>query len=283
MQDLGYELRRMGAPRNSVNSRPHGKVRIGRRASRFGQAQLSASVGYHLLYTRIENQRGGSLGHVARKFERFLEIYRHPDGGRWTGAKLARATGSVVHRSYVTNLRKGRIASPGYEKLAAIAKAMGFPPEAWFEEGLPGAGSGEPADAAQGLAERIALLFEVVRNPKTGEPYTIAEVARMSLGTLSEGDVEGMRGGSVTNPPLDRVLALADAFGVHSSYLVDRGNDAPLLDQEIVDALRDDTVRAIARESARLAGRERKTTLGIVRQFEDVRKDDASRASSGGQ
>ena len=160
---------------------------------------------------------------------------------------------------------------------------MGFPPETWFEEGLPGAEIGEPADAGHGLAERIDFLFEVVRNPKTGESYTNAEVARLNLGTLSEEDVEGIRDGSVTNPPLDRVLALADAFGVHPSYLVDRGNDAPLLDQEIFDALRDDTVRAIARESSRLAGRERKTILGIVRQFEDVRKDDASRASSGGQ
>ena len=37
-------------------------------------------------------------------------------------------------RSYVTDLRKGRIESPGYEKLAALAKAMSFPPEVWFEE-----------------------------------------------------------------------------------------------------------------------------------------------------
>jgi transcriptional regulator with XRE-family HTH domain len=140
------------------------------------------------------------MAHVARKFERFLEIYRPPDGGRWTGAKLASATGGVVHRSYVTNLRKGRIASPGYEKLAAIAKAMGFPPEAWFEEGLPGAESEEPEYATRGLGERTDLLFEVVRNPKTGEPYTSAEVARMSLGVLSEEDVEGIRDGSVPNP-----------------------------------------------------------------------------------
>jgi hypothetical protein len=41
----------------------------------------------------------------------------------------------------VTNLRKGRIENPGYEKLSAIAKAMGFPPEEWFEENL---GDGSP-------------------------------------------------------------------------------------------------------------------------------------------
>lgn len=198
---------------------------------------------------------------------------------------MARATGGAVHRSYVTNLRKGRIASPGYEKLAAIAKAMGFPPEAWFEEGLPGTGSGEPADAAQGLAERIDLLFEVVRDPETEEPYTSADVARMSLGVLSEEDVEGMRGGSVTNPTLDHVLALADVFGVQPSYLVDRGTEAPHLDEEIVDALRDDTVRAIARESAPLPDREKKLVLGIVRQLEVARASDGADCgvSSGGR
>jgi len=62
-------------------------------------------------------------------------------------------------------------------------------------------------------------------------------------------------------------------FGVEPSYLVDRLKEAPL-DEGLVDALRDVTVRAIARESARLAGGERKMILGIVRQFEGARKDD---------
>jgi transcriptional regulator with XRE-family HTH domain len=76
------------------------------------------------------------VAHVAHKFEHLLQIYRRPDGRQWGGAELAKATGGVVPRSYVTNLRKGRIENPGYEKLAAIATAMGFPPEVWFEEDL---------------------------------------------------------------------------------------------------------------------------------------------------
>ena len=35
-----------------------------------------------------------------------------------------------VTRSYVSNLRKGRIENPGFEKLRALAKAINFPPEA---------------------------------------------------------------------------------------------------------------------------------------------------------
>ena len=37
-------------------------------------------------------------------------------------------------RSYVTSLRKGRTENPGFEKLRAIAKAMNFLPELWFED-----------------------------------------------------------------------------------------------------------------------------------------------------
>ena len=48
--------------------------------------------------------------------------------------------GGVVARSYFTNLRKGRLANPGYEKMLAIARAMGFPPALWFED-APGEGT----------------------------------------------------------------------------------------------------------------------------------------------
>ncbi|HEX5847699.1 MAG TPA: helix-turn-helix domain-containing protein, partial [Rubrobacter sp.] len=71
---------------------------------------------------------------IAQKFERLLETYRHPDGRRWSGQEIDEATGGVVTRSYVTNLRKGRIENPGFEKLRAIAKVMGFSPELWFEQ-----------------------------------------------------------------------------------------------------------------------------------------------------
>jgi len=91
--------------------------------------------------------------HVLQRFEQLLDTYRRLDGSRWTGQQLDEATGGVVPRSYVTNLRKGRIESPGYEKLVAIAKAMGFPPGASFEEG-----NGRPVDLADetlGIAGRV--------------------------------------------------------------------------------------------------------------------------------
>ena len=58
-------------------------------------------------------------------------------------------------RSHVTNLRMARIESPSYEKLVALAKAMAFALEAWFEEY---AGTGVRVDLVEGshnTAERV--------------------------------------------------------------------------------------------------------------------------------
>jgi transcriptional regulator with XRE-family HTH domain len=203
--------------------------------------------------------------HIAQKFEDLLEMYRHPDGRRWRGQEIDEATGGVVTRSYVTNLRKGRIENPGYEKMRAIAKAMGFAPEVWFDERLGEGRAVGQADESRGLSGRLEHVFEVVRNPKTGEPYTSAEVARMTLGDLSEEDVERIRTGAISDPTVGQVAALAGVFGVEPSYLLDRGE--PLFDRELVEALRNRTVRETTREISRLPEKERRLVLGIVRQF----------------
>jgi hypothetical protein len=104
--------------------------------------------------------------HISQRFEYLLDSYRHPDGSRWTGQQLYEATDGVVTRSYFVNLRKGRIRSPGHEKMAAIAKAMGFPPGAWFEEG-----AGKEPALDWGLAG--ALRDETVRD-------TVREMSRLS-------------------------------------------------------------------------------------------------------
>jgi transcriptional regulator with XRE-family HTH domain len=196
-------------------------------------------------------------------FERFLDLYRRPDGRRWTGQQLDEATGGVVARSYVTNLRKGRIDNPGYEKMLAIAMAMGFPPEEWFEDvPMERTASVEGQD----LAARVGHLFETVVHPKTGAPYTNAEVARMSAGGLTEEEVEGIRTGTIADPTVGQVAVLAAVFGVEPSYLVDR-KEPPSLDAELLEGLSDETTREITREALRLPERERGIVLGIVRQF----------------
>jgi hypothetical protein len=198
--------------------------------------------------------------HVAQRFEHFLDDYRRPDGSRWTGQKLDEATGGVVPRSYFTNLRKGRIDSPGYEKMLA----MGFPPALWFEN-APGA-QAAPTEG-QDLAARVGHLFDTIVYPGTGEPYPDADVARMSAGVLTEEDVAGIRTGKIPDPSVGQVAALAAAFGVPTSYLVDRDKGTAVLDAETLDALADETANAILRESTSPPERERRIVLGIVREF----------------
>ena len=60
------------------------------------------------------------MAQIAQKFEHFLDAYHRPDGGRWGGQDLHNATGGVVTRSYVSNLRKSRIENLGLEKLLGL-------------------------------------------------------------------------------------------------------------------------------------------------------------------
>lgn len=210
---------------------------------------------------------------IAQKFEYLLEAYPRPDGRTWGGQDLQDASGGVVTRSYVTNLRKGRIENPGFEKLRAIAKVMGFPPRLWFEDDLRSEGTQSEAHSAQrDFAEKLEYLFQTVHNEKTGKPLTNAEVSRMSLGDLAVEDVERLRSGEVASPSFDQVIALADIFGVHPSYFLNREEKPPLLDEETMRALRDETTNAILHKSIRLPDREREMILGIVEQFEDLRE-----------
>lgn len=211
--------------------------------------------------------------HIAERFEMLLAAYPHPDGRAWTGQEIDAATGGVVTRSYVTNLRKRRITNPGYEKLRAIAKAIGFPPELWFNEDLISESSAwmERGHERLGISQKFAHLVEMLGNETDGKSYTDAEVARLSFGDLSEEDVKAIRTGELRDPSVDQITALADVFGVQPSYFLNEAKTAPLLDEEAMEIFRDETVSAIAHKSLHLPGREREMILGIIRQFEDSR------------
>lgn len=89
----------------------------------------------------------------------------------------------------------------------------------------------------------------------------------MSTGVLTVEDVEGIRAGRIADPLMSQIAALAAAFGVPPSYLLDRGREPSVLDEEVLKALADERTSAILRESARLSEREKELVLGIVRQF----------------
>lgn len=213
---------------------------------------------------------------IAKKFEFLLDAYRHPNGQPWKGQEIDKATGGVVTRSYVTNLRKGRIENPGYEKLAALAKVMGFPPELWFKKAsnLDGTLQTKVIGSHRSLSARVNHLLNVLRNDTTGKAYTDAEIARLSFGALTEEEVEAIRSGSDSDPSMMKVSALADVLGVDASYFFDQGEKWSLLDQEALHVFRDETVNVIARKSLYLREREKQTILSILKQFEDLREID---------
>jgi transcriptional regulator with XRE-family HTH domain len=173
-------------------------------------------------------------------------------------------------------LRKGRIQNPGYEKLRAIARVLGFPPELWFEESLApeGGTSMEFGRELRGIDKKVSHLFEIMGKDGDGKPFTDAEVARLSFGDLTEEDVEAIRTGKQSNPPVSQIVALANVFAVHPSYFLDGTKHPPRLDSEAMEIFRDETVRAIAHKSLHLPGRERQIVLNIIKQFEQMREAD---------
>jgi hypothetical protein len=201
---------------------------------------------------------------ISQKFEQLRDRYRRPDGTRWNGQQLQDATGGVVTRSYVSMMRKGRIENPGFDKLRA--KAMGFPPESWFEEsdGIRTTVQLDAKDAKRDVADRLNHLFEIVKNERTGEPYSSADVARMSLGDLTEDEVEGIRTGAIENPAISQVVVLAEAFGVHPSYFLETGERPALLGEQEMNALGDRRARAILNKSLSLSDREKDMVLDMI-------------------
>ncbi len=210
---------------------------------------------------------------ISQKFELFRERYRREDGGRWSGQDLQDATGGVVTRSYVSMLRKGKIENPGFDKLRAIARAMGFSPELWFEEADEIGNSilVERPDRGQDVADRLNHLFEAIKSERTGEPYTNADVARMSLGDLTEEEVGGIRAGTLENPTMSQVVALAEAFGVHPSYFLDTGKEPALLGEREINALGDQRARAILNMSSGLSDQEKDMVLDMIQHLDRLR------------
>jgi len=133
-----------------------------------------------------------------------------------------------------------------------------------------GLSRGQP-EGSRDVGGRLEHLFDAIRKPRTGEPYTNGGVAHMSAGDLTEEEVEAIRSGAVPHPTVGQVAALAAVFGVEPSYLVDR-KEPPSLDEELLEGLRDETAREITRQAQRLPEREKKIVLGIVRQFGDQPK-----------
>lgn len=207
----------------------------------------------------------------ARKFANFLERYRRPDGGRWRGVDLDRATNGYVNGSYVTALSKGRIEEPGLNKLLRISEAMGFPFQEWFEpagdESRPGPEQiGRPDDDS--IAARLNYLFDAIPNDKTNAPFTEEEVAKYTFGRLSEKDVRRLRTGELKDPSREALLALCDVFDIDFSYWDERADQLQLLSPDTLRALRDKESLAILHKSHALPEEDKSLIMTVLTELE---------------
>ncbi len=175
---------------------------------------------------------------------------------------MEEATAGFANASYFSNLLNDRIKQPGLDKLKAIADVMGFPPALWLQEPEEW-GMSESSDAAQpGLhamefKDRLNNLFVSMPDERTGEPPANAEIARRTAGKVTEAELEQMRSGELSNPSLDKVLALSRAFSVDPTYWFRRSGSKPLVDEKVVEALKSEENRLILHRSLDLSRDER--------------------------
>ncbi len=198
------------------------------------------------------------------RFERLLRLYRKPDGSEWSPTDIQRATNNFVNLSYVSNLRAGRIRKPGLDKLRAIASAMGFPWELWLEDLEDWDSVARQKDVSRDFTEALNQAFDVVENFRTQARYTTQEVANLSGGRLTTGEVEAMRRGKVDNPSMGQLLALSDVFGVDPGYWFRSSSDRALLDQKTLEALRDPEAQFILHKSVGIPQEDRSILLQLL-------------------
>jgi len=94
------------------------------------------------------------------------------------------------------------------------------------------------------IAERVNELFETKLAPN-GQRYTIRAVSKASGGRLSEAYLSLLRKGGITHPSAQKVQALAEVFGVESTYLV--GKTLP--ESTLTGAYVDDEVETAVRKA----------------------------------
>lgn len=206
------------------------------------------------------------------RFRWLHDQYRKPDGSKWKNTEIEQATGGLVSANYITNLKGSRLANPSYERLQAIARAMGFPPHLWHAE-APDIFSGyepgtTPADAPLlvTLADKLNFLFEVRLDPDTNQPVTEERVARLSRGRLTAEALSAARRGEVEDLSTDQYFALCNAFGVEMSYWYRTPTDLPQLDPQTVVSLRDPEAEEVLNKYHAI---ERKEDRDLIRNLLD--------------
>ena len=181
-----------------------------------------------------------------RRLALFLELYPKPDGTSWTARDVEDATNGFVTASYLSNLKADRIRQPGYDRLKAIAVAVGFPPALWYEPSERWEEAEHRHRRRQpSLARAVSVLMRGTPNSRTGEPFTAEDVARASGGQLTPDEVRALQTGELTDPAMSQLMALSEVFGVDPGFWYSPSEDLLALDDEVFDALRNEKTHLI--------------------------------------
>lgn len=207
----------------------------------------------------------GSAKEYALKFEKLLDMYPRPDGGRWRGVDFQEATNGFVSKSYITGLQKARWDNPGIAKLETISRVMGFPFRLWLEpvhnwEMVLEEDSDE--ENGKEFASLLNGLLDSRTNPRTGEPYTNRELSLATHGKVSEEEITLMRNGQLENPSREELIALSDALGVDPAYWFKRPQGSYLLDPSTYEAAQENEL--LLKRSLSLSGEDKELVMGLL-------------------
>lgn len=217
-----------------------------------------------IYWTNVE-ERTKIAVRMSQRLEWLLDTYRHPNGRKWSGREIYDATGGVVTRSYLSALRNDHIDNPGIEKLVAIADAVGFPRELWVRESPEETDDRRtPRVGGESIAQRLDHLLTIFTDERTKEPHTYAEIARRSLGELSEEEVEAIHSGILPNPSVNQVISLSQVFGVSPSYFLERRVQPDAIDPLLTKVLADGKTRNIATKSMTLPEQDQDMILALI-------------------
>lgn len=125
--------------------------------------------------------------------------------------------------------------------------------------------SNSPGDPGL-LARRLDHLFHTKLHAEEGRPYTYREAAEginalAGQKLISANYLMYLRTGQRARPGHDRLVAIADFFGVDVTYFSAADTNER---QELLDLLRSEGVRAITRHSAGLSEDSLKLILGMI-------------------
>lgn len=196
-----------------------------------------------------------------KRFLYFQERYRKADGAKWKNKEIERATRGFVTGNYITNLKKGRVENPSYERLRAIAETLGFPPELWYQSNLEsGAQASEQLEALSAaeatLADKLNFLFESQVDPDSGAPPTDRRVSDLTFGRVSEDRLAKARAGEIVDLRAEEYFSLSNVFGVDISFWYLSQPFLGDMDQDTMISLRDTEAKAVLNKFHRIENEE---------------------------